>query len=220
MINDRRRLSVTGTSAQRAVQAGIGLFFVAVATAVVLLPLIADGYLLRVIGEEDQCNLPDDIPPSALPPELQDCLAQGDWSDFGGLGPARFIGLLGLPFALLGLYLVLRTLRAGAWLEGSMLAVRGAFRTRTADLSRAAITVGATTPPGPAVRSLPTLVAQDPGTGRRITLPLHSPNLAPLPPAELRALADAMTTGRTDGDPDVQTIARQLRTMAENPLRL
>ncbi len=88
------------------------------------------------------------------------------------------------------------------------------------DLSRAEVTVGAMTPPGPATRSLPTLVARDPGTGRRITLPLHSPNLAPLPPSELRALADAMTTGRTDGDADVQTIARQLRTMSENPLRL
>lgn len=220
MINERRLLSVAGTSAQRAVQAGIGLFFVAVGMSVVLLPLIADGYLLRVIGEENECTISGDIPPGSLPPELQECLAQGSWSDLGGFGPARFIGLLGLPFALLGLYLTLRALRAGAWLQANTLGVRGAFRTRTVDLSRAEVTVGAMTPPGPATRSLPTLVARDPGTGRRITLPLHSPNLAPLPPAELRALADAMTTGRTDGDADVQTIARQLRTMAENPLRL
>jgi hypothetical protein len=67
---------------------------------------------------------------------------------------------------------------------------------------------------------VPTLIAEDRATGRSVTIPLESGHGGQLPPFELRALADAMTVGRsTDGrDHDVHTIAGQLRAMAENPL--
>jgi hypothetical protein len=122
--------------------------------------------------------------------------------------------------------MVLRILRHGAWLDGTTASVRGALLTRSVDLATADVTAGTIAYRSnrdtayETVHRLPTIIARDPGTGRKVTVPLQSTGLVALPPYELRALADAMTVGRsTDGrGADVHTIARQLRQMAENPL--
>ncbi|MGC5018332.1 hypothetical protein [Micromonospora sp. DT47] len=218
-------LSISVPPAQRAVAAVVGLFFAAFGAAFVLLPMVADGLVRRLLTGDDPLASYDqarDLPPGLLPPELRDSPPADD-----GLGAGRFLGLCGLPFVLLGLYLVLRTLRTAAWLEGTRATVRGALGTRTVDLARAEITAGAQThrdpDDGPGhVHRVPTIVARDPDTGRTVTVPLRGAGLATLPPHELRALADAMTVGRPDGgrEGDVHVLAGQLRAMAANPLGL
>jgi hypothetical protein len=233
VINERVRLSVGLPTGQRIFAVLFGVVFAAVGAAFVLAPLVADGLLRRLTGNEHQCTIsgdPTSIAPDALPPELRDCLAQGGaFGDAGiGLGPIRFIGLCGIPFVLLGLYLALRGLRTAVWLDGTRADVRGALRIRSVDLATAEIIAGAITyrrdegGVHDRIERVPTLIARDPGTGRKVTIALHGGPLAILPPHELRALAAAMTANRpTDGrDGDVHTIARQLRTMADNPLGL
>ncbi|MGC1215738.1 MAG: hypothetical protein WA890_31335 [Micromonospora sp.] len=221
MTNERLRLSVGAASGHRAVATVAGLLFTAVGAAFVLLPLLADGLLRRLTGFGDP--LPSyeearDLPPGMLPPDLAGAPASG------GLGPGRLVGLCGVPFVLIGLYVVLRVLRSAAWLEGTRASLRGALGTRTVDLATAEVTAGAVAHRvgDEAVVRVPTVVARDPDTGRRITIPLQGMGLATLPPYELRALADAMTAGRsTDGrNGDVHVLAGQLRTMAGNPLGL
>jgi hypothetical protein len=60
------------------------------------------------------------LPSDALPPELRGCADLPT----AGLGPIRFVGLIGLPFALIGLYFMARILRNAAWLDGTTLRVR------------------------------------------------------------------------------------------------
>ena len=127
------------TAGQRAFVALVGLFFALFGAAFVLLPLLADGLVRRMLGDDDPLSsyqAAQDLPPELLPPELR-----GD-TPTAGLGPARFLGLCGLPFVLLGLWLVLRTLRTAAWLEGTRVTVRGAFGARTVDLAAAEVTAG------------------------------------------------------------------------------
>jgi hypothetical protein len=242
VINETRRLSVGGTAGTRVFLAAFGVVFAAIGAAFVILPFAADGLLRRLTGPSDDCTFStgyDAGDVESLPPEVQHCFEQsggwglfeqaGGWSVDGGFGPGRLIGLCGIPFVLIGLYGALRALRAAVWLDGTEVKVRSAFGTRAVDLATAEVTVGAVAfrqgaeGAGPGVvRRLPTLVARDPGTGRQVTVPLHGAGDAPLPPHELRALADAMTRGRRAGgrDADVHTIARQLHTMADNPLGL
>lgn len=222
MTNERLRLSVGAPAGQRAVAAVVGGLFTAVGVASVLLPVLAEGLLRRMTGFGDP--LPSyedarDLPPGMLPPDLA-----GTSSSGAGPTPVRLVGLCGIPFVLLGLYLVLRVLRTAAWLAGTRATVRGALTTRTVDLATAEVTAGAVARrvgDETEVR-VPTVVARDPDTGRRITIPLRGMGLATLPPYELRALADAMTAGRATGgrDGDVHVLAGQLRTMAANPLGL
>lgn len=222
MTNERLRLSVGAPAGQRAVAAVVGGLFTAVGVVSVLLPVLAEGLLRRMTGFGDP--LPSyedarDLPPGMLPPDLA-----GTSSSGAGPTPGRLVGLCGIPFVLLGLYLVLRVLRTAAWLAGTRASVRGALATRTVDLATAEVTAGAVARrvgDETEVR-VSTVVARDPDTGRRITIPLRGMGLAALPPYELRALADAMTAGRsTDGrDGDVHVLAGQLRTMAANPLGL
>ena len=218
MTNQRLRLSVGAPAGQRAVAAVVGGLFTAVGVAFVLLPVLAEGLLRRMTGFGDP--LPSyeearDLPPGMLPPDLAGTSSSGPT-------PVRFVGLCGLPFVLLGLYLVLRVLRTAAWLAGTRASVRGALGTRTVDLATAEVTAGAVARQvgDQAVVRVPTVVARDPDTGRRITIPLQGMGLATLPPDELRALADAMTAGRATGgrDGDVHVLADRLRAMAANPL--
>jgi hypothetical protein len=132
----------------------------------------------------------------------------------------RLIGLLGIPFALLGVYLALSALRTAAWLEGSKATVRGALRTRTVDLATATVTASARTyrrnegTSRASTERVPTITAKDPD-GTQVTIPLHALGMAQLPPQELRALAEALTANQ---DRDARSLATQLRTMADNPL--
>ncbi|MFG1914007.1 hypothetical protein [Micromonospora sp. NPDC048898] len=221
MTNQELRLSVGASPAQRTRAVVVGVFVTAVASAFVVLPLVAGGLLGRLSGPGDPFSSYEearDLPPGMLPPALRDGGAEQ-------AGPSPFIGLCGLPFVLLGVYLVLRVLRTAAWLEGSHVRVRGAFRTRGVDLATARIDAAALSYdesgddfPGGRRRTR-AIIATDHSDGRRVTVALQGMGLASLPPSELRALADAITTGRpVDGrDGDAHAVARQLRRLAEHP---
>lgn len=138
------------------------------------------------------------------------------------------IGLLTVAYSVI---LTLRIFRTAAWLDGTTAHVRGALRTRSVDLSRAYISMGATTSEAHvgrigtgsatvthiAVWEAPNLQAHDPATGDKLTIPLHQPGRAFLPPYALRALADAMVQNRGwDGnDRDVHHLAQRLRILAD-----
>lgn len=232
VINEQVRLSIGAGPGQRTVAVAFGLVFAAVGTAFVVLPLLADDWMQWLTGADSGCTPAGDVdlPPGVpLPPEIQDCGSQnGWWSDGTGLDWMRFIGLVGIPVVLVGAYLALHALRTAAWLQGTRARVRGALRTRIVDLATAEITAEVLThrrnqgTSRESIERLPTIVARDPATGRKVTIPLHGAGSGPLPPHELRALADAMTRGRSTGgrDADVHTLADQLRTMAANPLGL
>ncbi|MET8146925.1 hypothetical protein ACIBSW_03895 [Actinoplanes sp. NPDC049668] len=230
MINEKLRLSIGAPPAQKIVGAVFGLLFAAGGAAFVALPLLADNWLGTAISADESCPSADElagIPEELLPESVRDCLSNGSWFtgfDTGfddGVGAMRLIGLLGIPFVLVGLYLALSALRTAAWLEGTRATVRRAFRARTVDLATATITVGAlafrrnreTT--RETIERIPTLIARDPAGGPTVTIPLHGIGMAQLPPPELRALADAIAA---NPDRDARNLAAQLRTMADNPL--
>nr|BFE67872.1 hypothetical protein GCM10020092_011730 [Actinoplanes digitatis] len=153
-------------------------------------------------------------------------MSNGSWFTGGsgfddGIGAMRLIGLIGIPFIVIGLYLALSALRTAAWLEGTRATVRRAFRARTVDLATATITVGALAfrrnreTSRETIERLPTLIARDPADGPTITIPLHGVGMTQLPPPELRALAQAI---EANPDGDARNLAAQLRTMADNPL--
>ncbi|MET8356404.1 hypothetical protein [Micromonospora sp. NPDC005171] len=219
MTNQELRLSVGASPGQRVVAVVAGVLLAAVGAAFVALPLVADGLLRRLTGPGDAFASYEearDLPPGLLPPGLRDSADPQS-------GPSPFLGLCGLPFVLLGLYLVLRVLRTAAWLDGSRARVRGALRTRTVDLATARIESGVVSyreadddgpAGGPQVRGL---LATNRGSTRAVTIPLRGMGLPSLPPSELRALAEAITTGRPgDGrDTDAHAVAEHLHRLAE-----
>ncbi|MEV0624043.1 hypothetical protein AB0I81_62770 [Nonomuraea sp. NPDC050404] len=102
------------------------------------------------------------------------------------------------------IFMVTRTLRAfryAAWLEGTTLSVRGAYRTRRVDLSRvtswtyraAFQAEGAEN--ADQSRRVPVLVVEGDRGRRLLELRLHNGRGAVLPPHELTALADAVAEG-------------------------
>ena len=226
MISAKLRLSIGSPPVQKAFGVVFGAFFAVAGAAFALLPLVVDGWLQNAFRADESCPTSAEIsgiPPELLPPSVRECVSNGSWFNDGiGFGPMRLIGLMGIPFLLVGLYLALSALRTAAWLEGARVTVRGAVRTRTVDLATATITAGARTyrrnrdTSRESIERVPTLIAKDP-SGASVTIPLHGVGMAQLPPAELRALADAMTANQ---DRDARAVATQLRTMADNPLGL
>jgi hypothetical protein len=220
-VTEKFRLSATPSPAERVIGIVAGLIFVLVGSAFAALPLIADGWLRDLTGDGGgSCEGLHGLPPDALPPDLRDCANLPAPSLPGyGLGPIRFVGLIGIPFALLGLYLVIRVLRTAAWLDGTTLTVRRAVTTRQANLATADVSIDLltrrTTVEGrPAIRQIPTLITRDAGTSTPIRLPLL------LPPGELHTLADAIADGRApEGrDREARLVADQLRAAADKPL--
>ncbi|WP_125809625.1 hypothetical protein [Actinoplanes sp. ATCC 53533] len=226
MITARQKLSIGSPPAQKALGVVFGAFFAAAGAAFALLPFVVDGWLRNAFRADESCPTASEIsgiPPELLPPSVRECVSNGSWfNDGAGFGPMRLIGLMGIPFLLVGLYLALSALRTAAWLEGTKATVRGALRTRTVDLATATVTAGARTyrrnreTTREFTERVPTLTAKDP-SGTSVTIPLHGVGMAQLPSAELRALADAMTANQ---DRDARSVAIQLRTMADNPLGL
>ena len=221
MITERLRLSTGAPRAQQVLGAILGGLFATAGAAFVLLPFVVDGWLRHAFGADESCPTSSEIsgiPPELLPPSVRECVADGSWFNGGdGFGAMRLIGLLGIPFVLVGIYLALSAVRSAAWLEDTKVSVRGALRTRTVDLATATVTAGATTyrRNQHTTGQAPTLIARDPA-GAAVTVPLYGTGLAQLPGPELRALADALP----DRDPDARAMAIQLRTMADNPLGL
>lgn len=191
-----------------------GVFFAGMA--------VAGEWFFDDFGGMNQCVDPDDLagfPADALPPDIAVC---SGWlpPDIGLFG---WFGLVfGGGLALLGLYITARWLRAAAWLDGTTLRIRGAFRSRVVDLAVADVSLGTVTYTNDHHRStrVPILVARDPASGSNVKLPLSGTGMDRLPPAELRALADAMTMSRPSSQADAWQAASQLRQMADNPLDL
>lgn len=228
VISEKLRLSIGAPPVQKAIGVVFGLVFAAAGAAFTLLPLVVDGWLRNVFGADASCPTPAEIsgiPPELLPADVRECVADGSWfaGAADGFGAMRLIGLAGIPVTLLGLFLALSAIRTAGWLEGTKATVRRALRTRTVDLATATITAGAITyrrhreTSYETIERVPTLVARDPSSGRSITIPLHGVGMAQLPPAELRALAEAISPNQ---DGDARNLAAQLRTMADNPLGL
>jgi hypothetical protein len=220
-VTEKLRLSSTPPLAGRVIGVIAGLIFVVVGTTFAAIPLIADGWLRDVTGDNSaSCDGLQGLPSDALPPELRDCTNLPAAGFPGsGLGPIRFVGLIGIPFALIGLYFILRVLRTAAWLEGTTLRVRNAVTTRQANLSTAEVSIDLvtrrTTDDGhPIIRQVPTLLARDADASRSVSLPLL------LPVRELRALSDAIASARAaEGrDREALQVAAQLRTAADNPM--
>ncbi|WP_143232827.1 hypothetical protein [Actinoplanes regularis] len=226
MVNESRRLSTGSSVGARIlgvvfclVFAGFGVAFAAV---VLFMETVGDPF-----GGSSVCMTSGDLgdlPPDLVPSDLTEC---GGWLP-DGIGAVGIIGLLvGGLFALIGLLGVVAALRGtAAWLDGAKLRVRSTFRTRTVDLSTADVTAGIVTHTHTSdegrtrSRRVPTLVARDPASGRKVTLSLQGTSLDRIPPVELRALADAITVGRPESDVDAYRVAQQLREMADNPLEL
>ncbi|WFE50142.1 hypothetical protein [Micromonospora sp. WMMD1155] len=222
MTHQELRLSVGASPAQRTVAVLSGVFVAAVGVAFVALPLLAGGLLRRLTGPGDAFASYEearDLPPGMLPPGLRD---SADGADQSGFAPV--VGLCGLPFVLLGVYLVLRVLRTAAWLDGTRVRVRGAFRTRTVDLATARIDADGVSHRGDDASTVgqrlrAAVVAVDRTGAPRVVIPLRGMGLDSLPPSELRALADAITTGRpADGrDDPAHTVADELHRLAAHP---
>ncbi|RDI54417.1 hypothetical protein [Nocardia mexicana] len=120
--------------------------------------------------------------------------------------------------------------RRAAWLEGTTLAVRGAYSTRRANLAHARVWVDSvaentavSTGSGMTVvstgRRIPRLVAQDVQAGATVKLPLRQSNGTLLPAPELHALAAAITSAPRPS-PDAEHahwIAQGLYSLTANP---
>jgi hypothetical protein len=215
------RLSNGPGRAGRIIGVVVGVVFAAGGLLFAAMAAIGDRFL-EGFGDTSRCVDPADVaglPPYALPPDVAVC---SGWlpDHIGWFGAAGLV--VGGGFALIGLSVAMRSLRAASWLEGTVLRVRGAFRTRRIDLATADVTLGTVTQ---AVddnhyHRVPTLVARDPASGRRVRLSLSGTGMDRLPPAELRAVAGAVTTARPVSEVDAWRVAAHLQQMADNPLDL
>lgn len=138
---------------------------------------------------------------------------------------AKLLGLCGLPFVLIGLYLIVYAWRHAAWLDGTVVAKRGAVLTRTADLATADVRMGGidhTRTHHHGVREyrtvvrIPALVVAE--NGRTLKIPLRGQGLDLLPPSELQALAGALARNTSAGAERVRAIAAHLNDIAADPL--
>jgi hypothetical protein len=180
-------LSATPPPATRVLATITGVFMIVFGLAFTVLPLVADRML------RDACG----------PAGISACA--------NGLGPVRWVGLLGVLFALTGAFAMLHTLRRAAWLDGTVLSVRGALGTRSADLADAGLRLTHLTRRTAAARyalaEVPYLIAGAPDGRTLVALALR------LPGDELRALADTITACRPATDAEAVLTATQLRTL-------
>jgi hypothetical protein len=104
-------------------------------------------------------------------------------------------------------YLMLPVATTGAWLDGTTLSMRVAFRTTSVDLATADIHCGL---------QGKTLIARDPRSGSTLTLTLRGPGSVRLPSAQLRAVAEAISNGqaRPTSTDDPLGVADRLRDLA------
>jgi hypothetical protein len=106
-------------------------------------------------------------------------------------------------------YVMLGVLTAGAWLDGTTLSMRVAFRTTSVDLATADIHCGL---------QGKTLIARDPRSGSTLTLTLRRPGSVRLPSAQLRAVAEAISQSQAPGTSEdgPLVVADRLRDLANS----
>jgi hypothetical protein len=106
-------------------------------------------------------------------------------------------------------YVMLGVATTGAWLDGTTLSMRVAFRKTSVDLATADIHCGL---------QGKTLIARDARSGSTLTLTLRGPGSVTLPSAQLRALAEAISHGRarTTSEDDPLVAADRLRDLAKS----
>lgn len=117
--------------------------------------------------------------------------------------------------ALMSLHRVFRTLRSGAYLEGSTLVVQEGFRTHRCDLATAVVYFVAAKQPAPieglGSSGVPRLLAIDIERGKLLELPLQQVGMMGVvnrPPHDLNALADAISgEKRPVADEALDTVA-------------
>jgi hypothetical protein len=113
--------------------------------------------------------------------------------DTAGIVGGVIGAVLALVLLVLALYLLLRAFRRGAWLEGSMLHVRGAMKRKSANLATAPVSL----------------------RGGKLTAGEASVPVA-LPQEELLMLANAIGNTRAKGDNGL-AVAEKLRGIARDP---
>jgi hypothetical protein len=211
------RLSVGASTGMKIVVVVIGVVGLALSGLFVAIAWLGGTLARNVLGGIDGSSAPGD--PSA-----------GFASSAGAVGSIFTVfGFCAVPFALLMGYIILLTLRRSAWLQGTTVTMRGALTTKRVDLSTAVVQ-GDTVSyrqhhTGPmanyvTVYSIPALAARDRRTGAKIKIPLHGQGLKRLPSDQLRALVNAMMSGRTQADPNYPTaaaLADSMLSMAANP---
>lgn len=136
--------------------------------------------------------------------------------------PAGIIGLPVLAAVAYGLaWLALREVRHAAWLDGTVLWVRGSFRTRGCDLATARVLrIRRSSIWSQHAGPVPALVAREDDDGRSVRYPLVATDGRPLPQEERALLAEAIEAGVLSLDsravaielrkPDYLDIARSL----------
>jgi hypothetical protein len=191
-------------------------FGLVIAAAFVGLSWLAGGFIDSIAGSMDDlgATAPDD-PGAAIA------------GTASGVTSFVRIGALAcaLPIALLFGYLLLRTLRARAWLDRTTVALRGAFTTRRVDLATAGVTGDAVTHTHTHghyryIYTIAAIAARDPRTGTTVKIPLRGQGLKRLPAAELSAIAAAIMAVRRPHEPGYESaagIANALRDMAAGP---
>ncbi|WP_214409614.1 hypothetical protein [Sphaerisporangium fuscum] len=200
MSNALVRLSVNASAGQKAAVSVVGLLFLAVL-----------GGIAAVVAS--MLDFPDTSGGGGLPETVVTAIF--------GLIMVVMLGFVATMVA--GTYL------RQAVLDGTVLRVRGLLGTREADLATTRVWVGSepeyvTNPHGegtvPTGRRVPHLVAEDPRSGRKLRLRLHTTARTLLPPHELRALAGAVESGRR-GEPEASqasATALLLRRLADDPI--
>ncbi|GII87310.1 hypothetical protein Ssi03_53000 [Sphaerisporangium siamense] len=209
MLNPPIRLSVNASTGQKVTVSIIGLLFLGVLAGIA-------GVAALALGRSD--------------PEFR---ALPAFESGAGAFPALAVRAVFAVAALLMIgflvTMVLGTYRRQAILSGTVLEVRGLLGTRRADLATSRVWIDSEpeyvrNPHGegtiPTGRRVPHLMAEDPATGRKVRLRLHSMARTLLPPHELNALADAVGSG-TRPEPDAAQATRTatlLRRLADDPI--
>jgi hypothetical protein len=205
MSHPRVKLSIGSSAAVKLLTVIAGAIMVLIGAVVALI-----GYEFTQEGREAiTSTVPDDITRNTLPSTSAETAA-------GFAGAACALLVIGVA-----VYLMLRVLRTGAWLEGSVLHVRGAMRTKRRDLAKARISGGTQwrSTEGKGGERVQVIIAADPVSGKTLTLPLKGAGRSMLPAEELRMLANAITNQRSrSGDDDSAfVVAERLRGFARDP---
>ena len=205
MSHPRVKLSIGSSAPVKLLTVIVGVIMVLIGTAVAL---IAYGFTQE--GREAiTSTVPDDITRNTLPSTTAETAA-------GIAGGACALLVIGVA-----VYLMLRVLRTGAWLEGSVLHVRRAMGTKKRDLSRAGISGGTQwkSTQGKGGERVQVIIATDPDSGKAMTLPLRGAGRSILPAEQLRMLANAITNqrARSGEDDPAFAVAERLRSFARDP---